>query len=88
MAIHATGAIMTFEEWWRTYWMPTGQPPVFDAAMKEIAENAWAAATATERERCARVAEGIERPEDRDWIKGGLYDTLRREAAAEIRRAP
>ena len=77
---------MTLEEWWQTYWMPTGQPAVFDAAMKEIAENAWAAATAAERERCASIADGIELRGDRHWIKGSLYDMLRRDIAAEIRR--
>ena len=41
-----------------------------------------------ERERCARIAEGVERTEDRHWIPGSLYDTLRRETAAEIRREP
>ena len=35
---------MTFEEYWTGYWKPTGQPAVFDAAMKEIAEKAWNAA--------------------------------------------
>ena len=54
---------MTFDEWWQAYWTPTGQPPVFDAAMKEIAENAWIAATAVERERWGRVIEGKERPD-------------------------
>ena len=29
-----------FETWWNSYWTPTGQPPVFDLAMKEIAWNA------------------------------------------------
>lgn len=79
---------MEFEEWWKTYWIPTGQPPVFDAAMKEIAENAWIAATAAERERCARVAEGMERPDEQHWIREEVFDKLRRETAAEIRRAP
>ena len=40
-----------------------------------------------ERERCARIAEGVERTEERHWVPGSLYDTLRRETAAEIRRA-
>ena len=58
-----TEARMTFDEWWGTYWTPTlGQPPVFvDAAMKEIAGKAWDAAVADERERCAWIAEGMER---------------------------
>ena len=86
--VSLTEARMTFDEWWQTYWTPTEQPPVFDAAMKEIAENAWIAATVAERERCARVAEGMERPDDRHWMKESVYDTLRRETAAEIRRKP
>lgn len=78
---------MTFEEWW----ISSGEIDQESGALKgltAIAWLAWDAATAAERERCARVAEGIERPEDRDWIKGSLYDTLRRETAAEIRRTP
>ena len=79
---------MTFDEWWQAYWTPTGQPPVFDAAMKEIAENAWIAATAVERERCARVAEGIERPDEQHWIREAVFNELCRRTAAEIRREP
>jgi hypothetical protein len=30
----------SFETWWASYWTPTGQPPVFDLAMKEIAWSA------------------------------------------------
>jgi len=36
-----------------------------------------------EREACAKVAEGL--PQTRDWVKGSLYDTIRREVAAAIR---
>ena len=43
-------------------------------------------ARAAEQERCARIAEGVERTEERHWVPGSLYDTLRRETAAEIRR--
>ena len=67
---------MTFDDWWATYWVPT--------EIKEIAENAWKAATAAERERWCRVIEGKER----HVSAGGLLDTLRRETAAEIRREP
>ena len=45
-------------------------------------------ARAAEQERCARIAEGVERAEERHWVPGSLYDTLRRETAAEIRRKP
>lgn len=45
-------------------------------------------ARATEQERCARIAEGVEQTEERHWVPGSLYDTLRRETAAEIRRRP
>ena len=79
---------MTFDAWWAGYWTKTDQPPIFDAAMKEIASMAWAAAIAAERERCARVAEGMERPDERHWMPDSLYDTLRRETAAEIRGEP
>ena len=41
-----------------------------------------------ERERCARIAEGVEPTFERHWVRGSLYDTLRRETAAEIRRKP
>lgn len=34
------------------------------------------------------IAEGVERTEERQWVPGSLYDTLRRETAAEIRRKP
>lgn len=34
-------------------------------------------------EECAKVAEGF--PRNRDWVNGSLYDTLRREVAADIR---
>ena len=54
-----TEARMEFDEWWKTYWVPTGQPAVFDAAMKEIAENSWAAAKKAEREHRARVDNGL-----------------------------
>jgi hypothetical protein len=54
----------------------------------EFARHCWEAATLAERERCARVAEGVERPTERHWIPKSLYDTLRRETAAEIRRTP
>ena len=43
-------------------------------------------ARAAEQERCARIAEGVERTEERHWVPGSLYNTLRRETAAEIRR--
>ena len=45
-------------------------------------------AVAEERERCARVAEGAEKTDDRNWVPDSLYDTLRKETAADIRRMP
>jgi hypothetical protein len=35
-------------------------------------------------EECAKVAEGF--PRNREWVPGSLYDTLRRETAAAIRK--
>lgn len=71
---------MTFDEWWRLQ-----NPEHLNALTKK---EVWAVATAEERERCARVAEGMERPDERHWMPDSLYDTLRRETAAEIRRTP
>ena len=42
------------------------------------------ARVAAERERCARIAEGL--VQTRDWVPGSLYDNIRREVAARIRR--
>ncbi|TJY57412.1 hypothetical protein E4T66_18570 [Sinimarinibacterium sp. CAU 1509] len=40
-----------------------------------------------EREACAQSAEGFtEHRDDRQWVPGSLYDTLRRETAAAIRK--
>lgn len=50
------------------------------------ASDAIARAIAAERERCARIAEGLE--QTRDWVPGSLYDAIRREVAARIRRDP
>ena len=74
---------MTFDEWWGEYWAPPTEHSVCDAALKDVAQKVWIAATAAERERCARVAEGMERPDERHWVRGGVYDTIRRETAAE-----
>ena len=82
--IHTTEASMTFDEWWSA----SGEVDYAGGALVEFAKLVWNAATAAERERCARVAEGVERPDERHWINGSLYDTLRRETAAEIRRKP
>lgn len=35
-------------------------------------------------EECAKIAEGF--PHNRDWVPGSLYDTLRKETAAAIRK--
>jgi hypothetical protein len=43
-----------------------------------------ARAILAERERCAKLAEGTE--QTRSWVPSSLYDTLRREAAAAIRK--
>lgn len=44
------------------------------------------AARKAERERCAKVAEEI--PQTREWVRGSLYDMLRRDCAAAIRALP
>ena len=36
---------MTFEEWWASYWRTNGLPGIMNMAFKEIAQNAWDAAT-------------------------------------------
>ena len=69
---------MTFDEWWLLQ-----NPEHLDAL---TAKEVWAVAIAAERERCARIAEGVERPDERHWIKEII--ALRREIAAEIRRQP
>lgn len=44
-------------------------------------------AVTDEREACAQAAEGFtDGRDDRKWIPGSLYDTLRRETAASIRQ--
>lgn len=43
-----------------------------------------AKAIMAERERCAKVAEGFQ--QNRDWVPGSLYDNLRREVGAAIRK--
>ena len=60
---------------------PTYEPLWDDSDMHAYA----AACVAAERERCAKVAEGFE--QTRDWVPGSLYDNIRREVAARIRRA-
>lgn len=35
-------------------------------------------------EECAKVAEGFQH--NREWVPGSLYDTLRKETAADIRK--
>lgn len=72
---------MTFDDWFRS---KQGEP--YDS-MYVFARDAWHAATADEREACARAAEGFtEERDDRQWVPGSLYDTLRRETAAAIRK--
>lgn len=70
---------MTFDEW------------IADAIFtqqfrtkEEWMRIAFDAATSIEREACAKAAEGF--TDDRKWVPGSLYDTLRRETAAAIRR--
>lgn len=37
---------MTFQEWWTEYWRTNGLPGIMNIAFREVAENAWNAATA------------------------------------------
>lgn len=81
---------MDFEQWWREH--GSGVRPAEGCDCEEharmVAALAWNEAAAAEKERSARIAEGVERTEERHWVPGSLYDTLRRETAAEIRRKP
>ena len=79
---------MAFEEWWKEYWTTPTEPSVCDAVLKDLAQKVWIAATAAERERCARVTEGVERPDERHWIREAVFNELCRRTAAEIRRKP
>lgn len=74
-----------FEAWTRTLPSPVQDNIHFCMPDESITYKAWQAATVAERERCALIAEGF--PRTRDWVPGSLYDTLRREVAARIRRA-
>ena len=44
---------MEFDEWWEEYWAPPAGHSVCDAALKDVAQKVWDAATAAERGRCA-----------------------------------
>lgn len=78
---------MEFDEWWAESGAANYSAGVMNEfIIKEFVRIVWAVATAAERERCARVADGAERRGDRHWSKGSLYDMLRRDIAAEIRR--
>jgi len=70
----------SFEIWW-------AQQNDIASTFYHVAKTAWEAAASIERERCAKIAEGVEKPEHRHWVPGSLYDTLRKETAAEIRQA-
>ena len=79
---------MNFEQWWHEHgsgWRIADGDDCEEHARK-VAALAWDEARAAEQERCARIAEGVERAEERHWVPGSLYDTLRRETAEEIRR--
>ena len=82
--IQLTEASMTFDEWWDE----SGAVDYSAGALKKFVRTAWIAATAAEHERCARVAEGVERPDEPDWNKQSLYSMVRRQVAAAIRRTP
>lgn len=44
-----------------------------------------ALAILAERERCAQIAEGLDR-RGREWVPGSLWDKIKRDTAAAIRR--
>lgn len=81
---------MNFERWWHEHGSGVRIAEGCDCEehARRVAALAWNEATAAEQERCARIVEGVERTEERHWVPGSLYDTLRRETAAEIRRKP
>lgn len=50
-----------------------------------IAATVIARAVLAERERCAQVAEGLDR-RGREWVADSLWDNIKRDTAAAIRR--
>lgn len=72
---------MTFDEWFGDADTIRGNED-FRACL----QRAWEAATESEREACARVAEGAD--QERDWFPTSLWATLRNEIAARIRKRP
>lgn len=72
---------MNFNDWWNK--CGSGIEPAigddYEEHAKKVAAATWSAAV----EECARAAEGF--TDDRKWVPGSLYDTLRRETAAQIR---
>lgn len=75
---------MSFEEWYAA----EGQLMAEAGCSPEVvARAAYFVATNNEREACALAAEGFsEKRDDRQWVPGSLYDALRRETAAAIRK--
>lgn len=73
---------MDFEEWWKKNGIEQAT-----YAEKSAARKGWEAGTKAEREACAKAAEGFtDDRDDRKWVPGSLYHTLRRETAAVIRK--
>ena len=67
---------MTFDEWFQN-----------EQGEAMSVRDVWNLATEREREACAKAAEVYtEEGDDRQWIPGSLYDTLRRDVAAFIRK--
>ena len=60
---------------------PIGEEAAFAIADLRLENMRLRAATLNE---AAKVAEGF--PKNREWVKDSLYDTLRREVAADIRK--
>ncbi len=73
---------MTFDDWYEQYEWDGGELMLFNTI--DLAA-AFEAGRLAERERCARIAEGVEKPAHRHWVPGSLYETIRKEVAAKIR---
>lgn len=73
---------MTFENWWRSKY-PTDIGEIEFRLLRE----AWNEATKAEREACAKAIEGFtDETDERSWVPGSFWDTLRNETAAVIRK--
>ena len=70
-----------FEKWWETYKGFLGSNNC-----QEYALQAWQAATLVERERAAKVCEGLQVNKSPDYYPGQAFDGACRTCAAAIRK--